>query len=502
MISNTLLFAAVSPSVDTPSFNFCVPHQLFSTDGTLTNTNQLTDLPQGMGTLVHSSLLNCYYEVESSEVMGGHSFFGAGGEFWKTDGTVSGTSRVTTLTLPTVTSPRLINFVVISNTLFFQLGSGDSVPLGQSLPLPRQLWASDGTALGTHLVKDFPFGILEKGGALNGKLLVLAYSPEAGSPYGLWSSDGTTTGTIGLKALVRPEQLTVVGDHAFVADTESEASTALWRTDGTVTGTTKIAGLPLLVGRNWWLKSIGGRLYLRIKTPQLNGFIWDIWRLNDSENGFDLLWRGEDTGLSLPGLWQGRPVFVNSAGAWVIDEKQIRQIASLAIDPTFAIKSDLSNVIVGRDLFLSASDFMHGTELWRLSASATADTYIDAFATAPARPTSRAIVQTRYGNLGSTVATTVTLAATLDISLTYVSNSLNLTPTVNGNKLVWQLPGVSFLEEKPFDLILQTPNATLGTRYLVTMTVSSGTAEENPNNNVAQSVVVISALTYVPVVMR
>lgn len=504
VMSDTLLFAAISPSVDvslTHSFDFCDPHQLFRTDGTLTNTIQLTNFPKGMGTFVDLFTMGCYYEAESSAVLGGYSFFSAGGELWKTDGTVSGTMQVTTLTLPPATLLRLTNFVVISNTIFFQLGQAIA-QMGAGFPKPRQLWASDGTASGTRLVKEFTFDILENSVMFNNKLLVLANSPEAGSSYGLWSSDGTTTGTIGLKALARPEQLTVVGDHAFVADTESEAFTALWRTDGTVTGTTKVAGLPLLVGRNWWLKSVGGRLYLRIKTPQLNGFIWDLWRLNNSENGFDLLWRGEDTGLSLPGLWQDMPVFVNSAGVWVIDGLQTRPIANLAVDPTFASNADLSNAIVGRDLFLSASDAEHGTELWRLSASAAPDIYIDSLATAPARPASRAIVQVRYGNQGSTAATTVTLTATLDISLTYVSNSLNLTPTINGNQLVWQLPGVNFLEEKPFDLIVKTPDAVLGTRYPVTMTVSSGTAEENPNNNVAQSVVVISALTYLPMVMR
>ena len=113
--------------------------------------------------------------------------FGTSLELWKTDGTAINTTKVTTV----VTSPYYYDYVgqnayiVVNDKLYFYLSANGS---------GAEPWVSDGTAAGTHILKDITAGS-------NGSSP--RYFNQAGSQVvfiaennKLWKSDGTATGTL------------------------------------------------------------------------------------------------------------------------------------------------------------------------------------------------------------------------------------------------------------------------------------------------------------------
>ncbi|HOZ89104.1 MAG TPA: hypothetical protein PK737_02605, partial [Bacilli bacterium] len=115
----------------------------------------------------------------------------------------------------------------------------------------RELWVSDGTVVGTHLVKDIYPGShdsnIEALIEYKGKLYFNATDGENGG--GLWVSDGTAAGTH--MAFYLDQQETSVGPRSFkifndklffsfsIYDGESFVNN-VYVTDGTISGTIKL----------------------------------------------------------------------------------------------------------------------------------------------------------------------------------------------------------------------------------------------------------------------
>src|SRR5690606_6077545 len=111
-------------------------------------------------------------------------------ELWKSDGTSIGTVLVKEFMKGKNSYPT--NFTVSNGTLFISLN--DDLH-------GRELWKSDGTAEGTVLVKDIWPGI-ESGGPfiladVSGTLFFRARDGVHGEE--LWKSDGTSEGTVLVK---------------------------------------------------------------------------------------------------------------------------------------------------------------------------------------------------------------------------------------------------------------------------------------------------------------
>ena len=130
------------------------------------------------------------------------------------------------------------------------------------LGLGLELWVTDGTSAGTHLVYDFEpeyvldppnngqSGIIAFLQATPDKLFLICGSAnpwEASNGYGdLWVSDGLTAGTEKLIAVrgFYPQysqpatyQGIVVGDNLFFTSTTTRYGAEMWRSDGTPAGT-------------------------------------------------------------------------------------------------------------------------------------------------------------------------------------------------------------------------------------------------------------------------
>jgi trimeric autotransporter adhesin len=116
-----------------------------------------------------------------------------------------------------------------------------------------ELWVTDGTVLGTHIVKDISVGtgsglaFTPTFAVLNGELIFSA-SNNASSNYELWKTDGTELGTTLVKeihstASSNPANFKVMGNEVFFTATNGVNGIELWKTDGTDTGTVMISDI-------------------------------------------------------------------------------------------------------------------------------------------------------------------------------------------------------------------------------------------------------------------
>lgn len=128
-------------------------------------------------------------------------------------------------------------FISTADKLFFRVDDGIH---GQ------ELWATDGTAVGTALVKDLwpgpesGFGPGTPTLAFGNELYFSAPVPGATGTR-LWRSDGTTNGTALVHNSVQPASLVAFAGHVWFLGREGDGNYALWRSDGSSAGTVQVA---------------------------------------------------------------------------------------------------------------------------------------------------------------------------------------------------------------------------------------------------------------------
>ncbi|MBI4945380.1 MAG: T9SS type A sorting domain-containing protein [Bacteroidetes bacterium] len=163
-----------------------------------------------------------------------------GKELWKSDGTDIGTVMVkdiypgVTSAMSTMTSPYFTN---VNGTLFFTANDGTN---------GYELWKSDGTDVGTVIVKDINLTGSSNSAYLtnvNGVLFFTANDSTNG--YELWKSDGTDAGTVIVKDInptgsSNPAYLTNVNGVLFFTSNDSTNGYELWKSDGTNAGTVMV----------------------------------------------------------------------------------------------------------------------------------------------------------------------------------------------------------------------------------------------------------------------
>ena len=146
----------------------------------------------------------------------------------------------------------------------------------------RELWRSDGTPAGTHLVKDIYPGFTY---GANGLPLVVFKNRvwfnahTSGNGHELWSSDGTAAGTTEINVDSTgnnsfPDFLAAATDYLYFSAYDKTNTIALWRTDGTAAGTVEIvkeiAGNPVNLRE---MVTIGNTAYFTVLGP-INGQLW------------------------------------------------------------------------------------------------------------------------------------------------------------------------------------------------------------------------------------
>ena len=159
----------------------------------------------------------------------------------KSDGTYEGTVDVI---LPSEGSGKkswIRSLTPVENLLFFVAGDGIGGATG------KELWASDGTTAGSHLVKDinpsgesYPQFLTD----LNGELIFQATTHQTGAE--LWRSDGTNVGTQLVSDIApgetnsSPSDIIARGNVVFFSANDGVHGVELWKSDGTQAGTSMV----------------------------------------------------------------------------------------------------------------------------------------------------------------------------------------------------------------------------------------------------------------------
>lgn len=161
---------------------------------------------------------------------------GKGSELYISDGTVEGTHLVKDIhSGSNGSSPAFLTSV--NGVLYFAATNGS---------FGKELWRSDGSSAGTFQVRD----IFPKAGSSNPSHLtnvngVLYFAANDGTNgYELWKSDGSATGTVmvkdiktGTRVSSSPEKFVNGAGVLYFTASESATGRELYRSDGTVDGT-------------------------------------------------------------------------------------------------------------------------------------------------------------------------------------------------------------------------------------------------------------------------
>jgi ELWxxDGT repeat protein len=223
--------------------------QVWITDGTIGETQMLTDIAGSTGPYGASST------VDSLTVAGGRLYFfsstpGVSSGLWSSDGTPGNTSEFVLPTLPSSNPlqppviPAAANLTAIGSALFFSL----EYTIGNTAkPVDEyQLWTTigaDGGAAQVQPAGAASFLNLANFVALGDKLIFEAQSSGA---EGLWTTDGTAGGTTDLKVInpaaspygyYGPSQPLLSNGIIYFAADDGTHGDELWESDGKTSGT-------------------------------------------------------------------------------------------------------------------------------------------------------------------------------------------------------------------------------------------------------------------------
>jgi hypothetical protein len=114
-----------------------------------------------------------------------------------------------------------------------------------------------------------------------------------------------------------------------------------------------------------------------------------------------------------------------------------------------------------------------------------------------------AIVGIKYANHSPAATSNVVITATLGISLTYMSDSSGIAPVIAGNQVVWNLPGLSFLEKRQLNLYVGVPaNASPGDLFPIHLQALCDGKDVIPSDNEDSINIMASKQVYLPMQKR
>jgi len=298
-------------------------------------------------------------------------YFQALGELWKSDGTEAGTKIVKDFGNKGIFGSYTNvfgSFTNVSGELFFLR---NTISNNLLFPLAPELWKSDGTWLGTRLVRPRACYLVNPRAALmggarqltgaNDVLFFTDYSYFDSSPpeFGLWKSNGTRIGTFMLKKFVEnPANLTDVNGILFFTGNDGTHGRELWKSDGTWSGTVMVKDI-----------NLNGDSYLSLLTD-VNGTlyfsaIFGLWKSDGTEAGTVLVKSLIATNLTNV---NGTLFFTSDDGIhglelWKSDGTEAGTFMVKDINPYGDFSPGDFTAINGK-LYFSATDGVHGKEPW------------------------------------------------------------------------------------------------------------------------------------------
>jgi ELWxxDGT repeat protein len=245
---------------------------------------------------------------------------------WKSNGTASSASLVHDFgSLPAAAPSPIADLTAFNGKLYFAADDRTANP-DQGV----ELWTSDGTSGGTHLVKDVNPGSgsgLSQQAELtsfNGSLYFVA---NDGSGQALWQSNGMAGGTVkvldaGGHTISSSGILQVVSNSTLYFAGSNSAGTGLWKTTGTAAGTVFVQSATIDASLPGSSTAVSSTLF---------------FPASDGTHGLEL-WKSNGTAAS----------------------------TSMVLDVNTSTNSSPQSITnVNGTAYFAATDASHGTELWR-----------------------------------------------------------------------------------------------------------------------------------------
>jgi ELWxxDGT repeat protein len=360
--------------------------ELWRTDGTLEGTRMVRDINPGPGSSGIQSLVAFHSELYFGANDGVHGY-----ELWKTDGTENGTVLVTDLN-PGPNGSALFSLRATGDSLYF---SESSFACGQ----PAALYTTDGTASGTHLLRQFvtqgTSSIGFEGGCIGwppGDFLSfggLTYfiASDGVSGLQLWRTDGTALGTAMVKDICSGKcssflisdgvlefgvpALQVINGRLFFFANDGVHGFEPWTSDGTEAGTRLVKDVfpgPESSTFGGGVTALGSAFVFPANS---SGPGWELWTSDGTETGTFL---ASSAGGSLPPyliIPVGPEVFfAASAGTIRVPNNGSRRLWKMdsAAGPASVVADSILDptalVNFGGTLFFAAS-VLDGLALWK-----------------------------------------------------------------------------------------------------------------------------------------
>lgn len=197
-----------------------------------------------------------------------------GVELWRSDGTTVGTTLVKDIA-PESASAAPATLTNVQGTLFFTAVGA--------------FWKSDGSTAGTVVIRS---GLAATEiSSVGNRLLIAGIDAEHGRE--LWQSDGTTAGTVLLKdikpgtASAEVNKLTPLHTKVFFVANAGLQGWELWQSDGTAAGTTLVKSMQVGVNASpTFLAATNGRLFFDAYDEQHG---WELWSSEGTAAGTALV---------------------------------------------------------------------------------------------------------------------------------------------------------------------------------------------------------------------
>lgn len=314
-----------------------------------------------------------------------------GRELWKSDGTAAGTVIVKDIH-PGLAGGYPAQLTSVNGTLFFRAWDGTN---------GEELWKSDGTSIGTVMVKDISTGSTSTSpGSLtniNGTLFFSAWEITHG--YELWKSNGTSAGTVMVKDVnaknysSEPRRLVDLnGTLIFEASVNNNQGNVVWSSDGSAAGTVP-TNLPITLTSE--VANVNGLLYFTAYSPSTSNGLWKSDGTAAGTTFITPLPNAIDSPTNVNGtlfftLYEGS----YGAELWKSDGTAAGTTLVKDIDPsytgfygwyggwyTFPNSSSPSGLTaMNGKLYFTASDGIHGRDLWMSDGTAAGTVLVKDFA--------------------------------------------------------------------------------------------------------------------------
>lgn len=227
--------------------------------------------------------------------------------------------------------------------------------------------------------------------------------------------------------------------------------------------------------------------------------------LNTYPPATEILWQTDGTAAGTYPLTETIPVLppLVTPTLSLFESDGVLYYGANSLSPAIAIQPIPRNakLLLNEDrLFVIGSTAEYGRELYVID-SPEPDLGVAISALTPATTTG-ANIQGVIGNGSLHIAITSTLTFTLAPGLTYINDTLGISPTVAANALQWVLPPLQPFERRAFTLRVATPVEPLGTRYALTASIAFSSTDTVSANDTALGEVMIATIVHMPIVAR